>query len=68
MLICLIDGRKTAPLSLSFFFFFRGGERPLRPPLDPPLIVITFPSSYRSWLLCLYIQLYVTKDPLLSDL
>jgi hypothetical protein len=34
MLICLIEGRKT-PLSL-FLIFFRGGERTLRSPLDPP--------------------------------
>ena len=48
MLICLIEGRKTTPsphpLSLSLFFSFflgggGGGERPLRPPLDPPLDV-----------------------------
>jgi hypothetical protein len=25
------------PLYLSLSLFFRGGERPLRPPLDPPL-------------------------------
>ena len=35
------DGR---PLSLSLFFFFYfflgGGERPLHPPLDPPLIAV----------------------------
>ena len=37
MLICLIEGRKTAlPLS-----FLGGGERPLRPPLDPPLCTCT---------------------------
>jgi hypothetical protein len=33
------------PLSLSYvvvlFFFRGGGERPLRPPLDPPLVNIS---------------------------
>ena len=43
MLICLIEGRKTAApslslsLSLSLFLFGGGGERPFRSPLDPPL-------------------------------
>ena len=27
-------------LSLSLYLFFRGGERRLRPPLDPPLLII----------------------------
>ena len=33
------DGRPPHPhsLSLSLFFFRGGGERPFRPPLDPPL-------------------------------
>ena len=45
MLICLIEGRKTAPLSPSSLSLSLslsllgggGGERPLRPPLEPPL-------------------------------
>ena len=31
------EDRPPPPLSLSLFFFIREGERPLRPPLDPPL-------------------------------
>ena len=36
MLICLIEGQKNGP---PFFFLLGGGKRPLRPPLDPPLIL-----------------------------
>jgi hypothetical protein len=38
-----VEGRKTAPpppLSLSLSFL-GGGERPLRPPLDPPLAIVS---------------------------
>ena len=32
------DMLNTAPPPLSLFFRGGGGERPLRPPLDPPLV------------------------------
>ena len=35
----------SLPLSLSLFFLGGGGERPLRPPLDPPLVLN---NAYRS--------------------
>ena len=39
-------GTEDRPLSLSLFS--RGGERPLRPPLDPPLQIKTT-TGLQSW-------------------
>ena len=43
---CLIEGKKTSSLSfLEGGGGGGGGERPLRPPLDPPLVMMLYTSK-----------------------
>jgi hypothetical protein len=53
------DRPAPLPLSLSFFFLRGGGgERPLRPPLDPPLVIDIFYKEHAiivMIMLCMFI-------------